>query len=490
MEVYVRGDPRGRQYLDSMATGQFTLEPLRTTKLFAAAEEAATALVVELDRRAAELRAEAERLVAERGAAVQAAAAAEAELGGLLGRRAQVDGELGAVDRALRRAQATVNADPLTGLPRQQRRPALAIKIDNHPDARPQSGLNQADVVFEELVEGGATRFIAVYHSTDASPVGPVRSGRTSDLVILSNLNRALFGSSGGNAGVLAAMRASNLSSVIENDAGGAYYRDDSRDAPHNLYTDTAALYGANPGDAGLPPPMFGFLVPGEPVAGGTPVGGVSVRVGSDRVDWTWSGAGWQRTVNGRAESDADGVPVQPTNLIVQFTDYGTSEADCEQPRGGGRGLGRRVGADRGAPVRGHLVPSGARLGDPVPRRRRQRDPPHAGPDLDHPALARAGHRGLTAGKDGARPPHQQPAARVGPAGTRGWGHDRRLGRTGPGSVPRCVTPSWSSPSRAGSTWPVPPPERSAGWPGSSTPTSWPASTPSPTSTSPPGVRS
>jgi hypothetical protein len=332
VEVYVRGDPRGRQYLDSLSTGEFTLEPLRTTMLFAAAEEGATARVAELDRRSADLRSEAERLVVDRAAAIQAISAAEAELGGLAGRRAQADEELTAVDRALRRAQATVNADPLTGLPRQQRRPALAVKIDNHPNARPQSGLNQADVVFEELVEGGLTRYIAVYHSTDADPVGPVRSGRTSDLIILTNLNRPLFGSSGGNAGVLAAMRASNLSSVIESDVAGAYYRDNSRDAPHNLYTDTGALYGANPGDAGQPPPMFGFLVPGEPVTGGSPVSGASVRVGNDRVDWTWTGAGWQRSVNGSPESDADGAPVQPTNVIVQFTDYGVSAADGDSP--------------------------------------------------------------------------------------------------------------------------------------------------------------
>jgi hypothetical protein len=340
VEVYVRGDPRGRQYLDSLASGEFTLDSLRATVLFAAAEQAATARVAELDQRAADLRSEADRVAREREEAIRAGAAAESELAGLAGRRAKADEELAAVDRALRRALATVNADPLTGLPRQQRRPALAIKIDNHPDARPQSGLNEADVIFEELVEGGLTRFIAVYHSTDASPVGPVRSGRTSDLVILSNLNRALFGSSGGNAGVLAALRATNLASVIENDAPGAYYRDGSRDAPHNLYTRTPALYAENPGDAGQPPPMFAFLAPGEAVAGGSPVSTATVHVGDERVDWTWTAGGWQRSVSGSAESDAEGVPVRPTNVIVQFTDYGVSDADASSPEAQAMGSG------------------------------------------------------------------------------------------------------------------------------------------------------
>ena len=70
--------------------------------------------------------------------------------------------------------------------------PALVIKIDNHEDARPQFGLNIADVVFEEIVEGNITRFAAVFHSQNADPVGPVRSARTGDFDILNGLKHAL----------------------------------------------------------------------------------------------------------------------------------------------------------------------------------------------------------------------------------------------------------------------------------------------------------
>ena len=258
VSLYVRGDPRGQQYLESIASGQFTMEPMRKVVLLDAAEEETVRRLAALDAEAARLRAEAAALTEERVGHVADEQKAETDLAALAGQRSGIQAELTQVDQALARAQANANGDPLTGLPVTQRRPALAVKIDNSPDARPQSGLNQADVVFEELVESGITRYIAVFHSTDAEVVGPVRSGRTSDLVILTNLNRPLFGSSGGNSGVLAELNEANLSNVIENRAPSAYYRDNSRDAPHNLYTSTAGLYGANPGDAGEPPTCSG----------------------------------------------------------------------------------------------------------------------------------------------------------------------------------------------------------------------------------------
>ena len=98
---------------------------------------------------------------------------------------------------------------PLTGAllkfgQRPPNRPALVAKIDNVGAARPQTGLNQADVVFEEIVEARLTRFAAVFHSQGANPVGPIRSGRTQDVDLLSGLNQPLFLWSGGNLGVTA----------------------------------------------------------------------------------------------------------------------------------------------------------------------------------------------------------------------------------------------------------------------------------------------
>ena len=117
--------------------------------------------------------------------------------------------------------------------------PALVVKIDNHPQARPQSGLSQADVVYEEIVEG-ITRFFAVFHSATSDPVGPIRSARTTDVNLLAQLNHPLFAWSGGNKGVVKALKQANVATDLgastgNNARAGGYYRDASRRAAPQL---------------------------------------------------------------------------------------------------------------------------------------------------------------------------------------------------------------------------------------------------------------
>lgn len=228
---------------------------------------------------------------------------------------------------------------PLTGLPHAGdpavlARPALVVKINNIDSgsgetARPQAGLNEADVVFEERTEGGISRFAAVYHSTDADPVLPVRSCRLTDIEICSMLNRPLFGNSGGNASVMAAVRAANLVEVGNTNYGEPYYyRLPDRPRPHNLATSTPALYSlAEPGMQ-PPPALFTYRAEGTPPAGGVPVAGVHVEYGGGTaqspVDHRWDPAlgGWARFQNGTPHVDIAGVQVAPPNLIVQFIPY------------------------------------------------------------------------------------------------------------------------------------------------------------------------
>ena len=81
---------------------------------------------------------------------------------------------------------------PLTGAPSPlgtpPNRPALAVKVDNYQAARPQSGLDDTDLVFEEPVEGGITRYVAVFQCNNATSIGPVRSARNIDIGILGQL--------------------------------------------------------------------------------------------------------------------------------------------------------------------------------------------------------------------------------------------------------------------------------------------------------------
>lgn len=113
--------------------------------------------------------------------------------------------------------------------------PAVAVKIENSKEARPQSGLEQTDLVWEELVEGGITRFIAVYNSQLPEGIGPIRSVRPTDSRILSPFG-GLVVFSGGQAPFIQAVQDEGLQ-VISFDAGNAgFYRTKDRKAPHNVY--------------------------------------------------------------------------------------------------------------------------------------------------------------------------------------------------------------------------------------------------------------
>ena len=212
----------------------------------------------------------------------------------------------------------------------------LAVKIDNAEPrsgqgGRPQAGINQADVVYEEVVEGSVTRFLTLFHSQGADPVGPVRSARTTDILLMAPLNRPLFAWSGANARVAGEVRAADLVDVGYDAQSGVYRRERSRPAPYNLFSSTEAIRGTA-GDQGErpPPPLFAYrAADAEPA--GREVAGVHINFGggpgSAPVDFDWDGTGWARTQRGDAHVDAAGQRVAPPNVIVQLTPY--QEVQC-----------------------------------------------------------------------------------------------------------------------------------------------------------------
>lgn len=226
---------------------------------------------------------------------------------------------------------------PLTGLPAPDptvlARPTLVVKIDNvEPASRPQAGINNADVVYEERVEGAVTRFMAVYHSHDAMPVGPVRSARTSDIGLFQPLNRPLFAWSGANAIFEARIRAAGIIDVGAPVAPQFYARAGDRRAPHNLMLESTmeVWAGAYPEATPPPTPLFTYRDAGAPPApGGTPVTGVrivfAIGPGSAPVEFVWNGAGWARSQNGTPHVDTEGNQIAPENVIVQYTPYASS---------------------------------------------------------------------------------------------------------------------------------------------------------------------
>jgi hypothetical protein len=227
---------------------------------------------------------------------------------------------------------------PLTGLPVDQPevagRPALVVKIDNGPPARPQSGLNQADIVYEENVEQ-ITRFAAVYHGEAPDPVGPIRSGRTQDIELLGSLNRPLFAWSGGNAVVTAQVRRSDLRDVgaLSVYGPGGYFRSSSRRAPHNLYASAVRLMALAPDDAGPPTRQFAYRNAGEDAAG-DPVGSVRLSMDGVRVEWTWDATTslFLRSQGGAPHVGSEGERLSAANVVVLFVPYRASAADVRSP--------------------------------------------------------------------------------------------------------------------------------------------------------------
>jgi len=223
---------------------------------------------------------------------------------------------------------------PLTGLPvggatAAAARPALSIKVENTPDARPQAGLDTADVVTEELVEGGITRFFVTFQSHDSPLVGPVRSARPVDAALLRQLGGGLFGYAGAAEGEIAPVRAYSQAVLVSpGQAPGAYFRVASRPAPHNLYTSTARLYQAAAqlgAHRGPPPPLFRFA----PAAGGRMVRAASVPfspVPDYVAGWRWDPkAGLlDRLQGGRQATLPGGAAVTATNVVVLQVKVGT----------------------------------------------------------------------------------------------------------------------------------------------------------------------
>ena len=220
-------------------------------------------------------------------------------------------------------------------------RPALAVKIDNVTRAHPQSGVNVADVVYEEIVEGGVTRLVAVFQSTSADMVGPVRSARTSDPPLLAAFDHPLFAYSGANRGTRTELAESTITDVGYDALTDEYWRDRSRRPPHNLYTSTDALWAHHSGRTAVPPAPFIHRYPEQPLhPSAESATGVSIDFGLTEVDYDWNGTGWARTHGGNPHVDDEGVRVAPANVVVQFVAYGWSKADSRSPEARTTGTG------------------------------------------------------------------------------------------------------------------------------------------------------
>lgn len=200
--------------------------------------------------------------------------------------------------------------------------PSLAVKIDNHEAARPQYGLERTDLVYEELVEGGLTRYVAVWQSDIPDVVGPVRSIRPMDPDIIGPLG-GLVAYSGGQQKFMDLMTATSVfNAAFDSDETGLFSRTDEREAPHNVVLQAKALVALHD-DLPAPAQQFAYAatVPESSAAvDGTPVTTVASRFSdSNWPDWTWDtpSLSYLRSQEGAPDLDAGGVQLRATNVLV-----------------------------------------------------------------------------------------------------------------------------------------------------------------------------
>lgn len=211
---------------------------------------------------------------------------------------------------------------PLTGIDPSgdvPNRPALAIKVENLPQARPQIGLSHADVIYEEPVEAGITRFIVVYQCSDSDQVEPVRSARLTDPDVLRQFGKPLFGYSGAVPKVISAVRAAGIIDVNADRKPQAYQRDPNREQPHNLFTSTQDLYGSVKWRAEAPKPVFLYS---SSASGGTQVSDAHLPFSEfSDVHWRWDAGKkvWLRFHGTEPHTYSDGSQVNAKNVIVQM---------------------------------------------------------------------------------------------------------------------------------------------------------------------------
>jgi hypothetical protein len=215
-----------------------------------------------------------------------------------------------------------VKTNILTGLPGVNG-PVLFVKIDDTQPAHPQVGLDSADVVYIEQVEGGLTRLAAVFSNVLPAQIGPIRSARISDIDLMANYGRVGMAYSGAQTLFLPVLRASNIEDIgADTEPPSIYSRDDSRPSPTNLFLHPATLLQKS------------IVVEHRKIATATsvgwkfgplPAGGVPIKsallkwpAGKYKVVWSASGKKWKLIFDGAADLASDGKQLGSPTFLIQ----------------------------------------------------------------------------------------------------------------------------------------------------------------------------
>ncbi|HJQ44412.1 MAG TPA: DUF3048 domain-containing protein, partial [Jatrophihabitantaceae bacterium] len=195
--------------------------------------------------------------------------------------------------------------------------PVVAVKIEDTALGRPQVGVDKADIVYVEQVEGGLTRLLAVFNSS-LPTVEPVRSVRPSDPELAEQFGNIILVASGGSRAGIAPLDKSPLHAVINDRGGPGFVRDPNRQAPENLRANLATIakkvHGPKAVDIGL---TWSSRLTGPSKPGTI----ISTRIGNTDVGFRWNRTAhkYVRIIDGAVQKTGAGAVIDTPNVIVQF---------------------------------------------------------------------------------------------------------------------------------------------------------------------------
>lgn len=239
-------------------------------------------------------------------------------------------------------------ASPGPGTPPRPGAPVLVAKIDNSPQARPPVGLGAADLVYVEPVEGGVSRLAAVFSTHKPPVIGPIRSARETDLTLLPQFGHPTLAFSGAAPELVPSIDRASLQNASANRLPASYYRDDNRNAPHNLFARSDQL------PVGSDWPTASQLHFGPTPAGGQPSEHQEVRYQDTVIgfDWSPSDHQWLVSMDGAPYTAADNGRLGASTIVLQsvqvdnssFSDIAGSTSPLAQTTGSGQALVLRDG--------------------------------------------------------------------------------------------------------------------------------------------------
>lgn len=196
--------------------------------------------------------------------------------------------------------------------------PIIVVKIDDTPDAHPQVGIDKADLIYIEQVEGGLVRLAAIFSTQIPDQIGPVRSARISDIELMSQFGKVAFFYSGAQSKFLPVIKAANLFDIgAEHESPKLYGRDPNRNAPYDMILSgqeaKKRISELDVAKASNIAWSFGKLS-----NEGNSIIAAKVKWPASNYTAKWNGKSWDLYQNGNLDITSDGIQISPTTFIIQ----------------------------------------------------------------------------------------------------------------------------------------------------------------------------